>query len=147
MTRTPVKFTELPTWAEAGEEEMKEVPPPENFEPKYSANTEINNKVSFWFRGDSSRLECDAVVNAANSYLAPGGGICGILHDVAGPEMAEECEKIGHTDTGKAALTSGYNLPAKYVIHAVGPIGENPEALQSAYQSSRKTRTTSAADS
>ena len=135
MSNTSIKFTDLPTWAEAGPEVLREAPLQNDFEPKYEVNSAINQKVTFWFGGDSSKLECDAVVNAANSYLEPGGGICGILHDAAGPQMAADCELIGYTETGKAAITQGYNLPAKYVIHAVGPIGENPEALQSAYQS------------
>ena len=85
--------------------------------------------------GDSASLACDAVVNAANAHLARGGGICGVLHRAAGPSLEKACKEIGYTPTGKAAITPGFNLPAKYVIHAVGPIGEHPKELHDAYQS------------
>jgi O-acetyl-ADP-ribose deacetylase (regulator of RNase III) len=65
----------------------------------------------------------------------PGGGICGRFHDVTGPELEKLCKKIGGCQTGKAVMTPGFNLPAKYVIHAVGTIGEKPLDLQSAYES------------
>ena len=123
----------LPTWASEGLE-LVQNNPPKKFEAKYKADTEINEKISFWMRGNSAKLACDAVVNAANSYLAPGGGICGVLHGASGPEMAADCRKIGHTPTGKCAVTKGYKLPAKYCIHTVGPIGEQPEKLQQAYE-------------
>jgi O-acetyl-ADP-ribose deacetylase (regulator of RNase III) len=83
--------------------------------------------------GDSARLAADAIVNAANEWLAPGGGICGVIHAAAGPQLAEECRAVGVTATGMAALTKGYDLPAKFVIHAVGPTSQDPAALRSAY--------------
>ena len=127
----------LPTWAEEGPELIKNNPPTK-FEAKYKPNTEINEKVSFWMRGNSAKLACDAVVNAANSYLLPGGGICGVLHSASGPEMAVDCHKIGHTPTGRCAITKGYKLPAKYCIHTVGPIGEQPDKLTEAYENTLK---------
>jgi O-acetyl-ADP-ribose deacetylase (regulator of RNase III) len=127
----------LPTWEEEGPS-IVESNPPKKFDPKYKPKSEINSKVSFLMRGDSSRLAVDAVVNAANSQLAPGGGICGILHYAAGGKMANECYSIGYTPTGKCAVTLGYNLPAKYCIHTVGPIGENPEMLEKAYSNTLK---------
>ncbi len=74
------------------------------------------------FPGDITTLEVDAIVNAANEALAPGGGVCGAIHRAAGPELAVACARIGHCPTGGARLTEGYELPARYVIHAVGPI-------------------------
>ena len=124
----------LPTWAQEGPEIIKENPPTK-FTPEHAANTEINEKISFWMRGNSAKLAADAVVNAANAHLAPGGGICGVLHSAAGHKMAEECYKIGYTPTGRCAVTKGYNLPAKYCIHTVGPIGEDPKKLKLAYES------------
>lgn len=71
--------------------------------------------------GDITELEMDAIVNAANERLAPGGGVCGAIHDAAGPELAAECARVGPCPTGDARATAGYRLPARWVIHAVGP--------------------------
>lgn len=83
--------------------------------------------------GDITRLEVDAIVNAANERLAPGGGVCGAIHRAAGPELARACAAIGHCPTGEARLTPGFDLPARFVIHAVGPVwhggGRGEEAL------------------
>ena len=72
--------------------------------------------------GDITRLAVDAIVNAANEALAPGGGVCGAIHRAAGPELAQECAAIGHCPTGEARITKGYRLKARFVIHAVGPV-------------------------
>jgi O-acetyl-ADP-ribose deacetylase (regulator of RNase III) len=72
--------------------------------------------------GDITKLEVDAIVNAANDRLAPGGGVCGAIHHAAGPELAEACAKIGGCPTGGARITPGFRLPARHVIHAVGPV-------------------------
>ena len=90
---------------------------------------------------DITTLAVDAIVNAANAELAPGGGVCGAIHQAAGPELALACVKAGPCPTGQARLTGGFLLPARYVIHAVGPVwrggasGE-PELLASAYRAS-----------
>ncbi|HQR28913.1 MAG TPA: macro domain-containing protein [Anaeromyxobacteraceae bacterium] len=73
-------------------------------------------------QGDITRLGVDAIVNAANGALAPGGGVCGAIHAAAGPGLARECASLGHCPTGEARLTGGHVLPARFVVHAVGPV-------------------------
>ncbi len=91
--------------------------------------------------GDITTLDVDAIVNAANTRLAHGGGVCGAIHDAAGPALAEACALAGGCETGDARITPGFHLPASYVIHAVGPVYEDgrqgePEQLASCYRRS-----------
>jgi O-acetyl-ADP-ribose deacetylase (regulator of RNase III) len=90
---------------------------------------------------DITTLAVDAIVNAANTSLAPGGGVCGAIHRAAGPELVEACARAAPCPTGQARLTPGFGLPARFVIHAVGPVwrgGHAGEAalLAAAYRSS-----------
>ena len=73
-------------------------------------------------KGDITKLNLDCIVNAANEQLMPGGGVCGAIHQAAGPELAQECRKIGNCGVGEARITKGYKLKAKHVIHTVGPV-------------------------
>ncbi len=91
--------------------------------------------------GDITTLDVDAVVNAANERLAPGGGVCGAIHRAAGPELARACREVAPCPTGDARITPGFRLRARHVIHAVGPVwhgGDRGEdaLLASAYRRS-----------
>ena len=101
----------------------------------------INECLLELVEGDITKQEVDAIVNAANSGLRGGGGVDGAIHRAGGPEIMAECRRIGGCPTGSAVITTGGQLPARHVIHAVGPIWRGgghhePELLASAYRTS-----------
>ncbi|XP_072247350.1 ADP-ribose glycohydrolase MACROD2 isoform X2 [Leuresthes tenuis] len=130
---TPLE--KIPTWREENASNDKE----DKKEP--TGGGRLSDKVSL-YKGDITVLEVDAIVNAANSSLLGGGGVDGCIHKAAGSCLYEECNSLNGCDTGKAKITCGYDLPAKYVIHTVGPVArghvgptENND-LTSCYQNS-----------
>jgi O-acetyl-ADP-ribose deacetylase (regulator of RNase III) len=86
-------------------------------------------RIETW-QGDITTLEVDAVVNAANDRLLPGGGVCGAIHAAAGPDLARACAEIGGCGSGDAVATNGFDLPSRWVVHAVGPVWRGGGAVE-----------------
>jgi O-acetyl-ADP-ribose deacetylase (regulator of RNase III) len=97
-------------------------------------------------QGDITTIAADAIVNAANEHLLPGGGVCGAIHRVGGPQIARECAAIGYCRTGDAVMTSAGNLPARFVIHAVAPVWRGGSQDEAAYLASAYRRSLEVAD-
>ncbi|XP_076244459.1 macro domain-containing protein PG1779 isoform X2 [Calliopsis andreniformis] len=125
---------QIPTWVEYWNKNKMNIGIM-TLEKVEKIDPEIAEKVSMW-QGDITSLEIDAIVNAANSSLLGGGGVDGAIHRAAGPNLKKECATLGGCQVGEAKITGGYMLPAKYVIHTVGPQGEKPERLRECYENS-----------
>jgi len=110
---------------------------PEDLVVKFGCDPSLNTRIYLW-HGDITTLMVDAIVNAAHVGLVGGGGVDGLIHLRAGEQLLEECQALGNCEIGEAKITQGYNLPAKKIIHTVGPTTCDPELLQKAYLSSLK---------
>uniref|UniRef100_A0A671KZ77 O-acetyl-ADP-ribose deacetylase MACROD1-like n=1 Tax=Sinocyclocheilus anshuiensis TaxID=1608454 RepID=A0A671KZ77_9TELE len=132
-----IPLEKIPVWSPSGDPSCK---------PRYKVNEELNRKISL-FSGDITKLEIDAIANAANKTLLGGGGVDGAIHRGAGPLLRKECGTLNGCETGEAKITGAYGLPAKHVIHTVGPIvhdsvGEREEqALRNCYYTCLHTAT------
>jgi len=104
-----------------------------NHDTLYHKNDEINKKIGL-YHGDITHLEIDAIVNAANESLSGGGGVDFVVHRNGGEKIREECMVLNGCPTGETRITRGYNLPAKYVLHTVGPTHEDSVLLKNCYQ-------------
>ncbi|XP_070818690.1 ADP-ribose glycohydrolase MACROD1 isoform X1 [Chaetodon trifascialis] len=142
-TSSSVPLDDIPVWAPTAGG---------SGQTRYQRNEKLDQKISL-YSGDITKLEIDAIVNAANKTLLGGGGVDGAIHRAAGPMLKKECASLQGCETGEAKITCGYGLPAKYVIHTVGPIAQGGvgeverKALRSCYKYSLKAATSNGARS
>lgn len=129
----PIKLESIPSYYNFASTlyKWKRLPKSENF--IFTPDFDINNLISYIPRGDITNLSVDAIVSATNTDLQSINTIRDSIYSIAGPKLDLACKKIGICETGHAVITPGFNLPAKNVIHAVGPIGRNAELLKSVY--------------
>ncbi|XP_015599854.1 uncharacterized protein LOC107269924 isoform X2 [Cephus cinctus] len=125
---------QIPTWLEYWTKNKDNIAIT-TLEKVEKVDDKLANKICIW-QGDITTLAIDAIVNAANSSLLGGGGVDGAIHRTAGPNLKRECATLGGCRVGEAKITGGYKLPAKYVIHTVGPQGEKPDNLRECYENS-----------
>merc|ERR1712241_1222986 len=140
-----VPVNQIPTWSEYFQQNEKSLTEKVSekdiraFQAENNVDSDSNlaGKISL-FQGDITKLELDAIVNAANEALLGGGGVDGAIHRAAGKLLLSECRTLNGCPTGQAKITSGYKLPSKHIIHTVGPQGEKEELLRSCYENSLK---------
>lgn len=127
-----VSWAELPTWSETYKKLKAQPDENEIQTPIFPVWMDLNERVVVT-KADITKLKVDAIVNAANSSLLGGGGVDGAIHAAAGKDLYNECAQLRGCATGQAKITLGYNLPARHVIHTVGPKGEDEKHLRSCY--------------
>eukprot|EP00123_Amoebidium_parasiticum_P020813 comp5686_c0_seq1/m.1564 comp5686_c0_seq1/g.1564 ORF comp5686_c0_seq1/g.1564 comp5686_c0_seq1/m.1564 type:complete len:350 (-) comp5686_c0_seq1:396-1445(-) len=128
MSRT-LTLSDIPTW----DEHVFNTCLPRYTTDSSAVNSELNRRISV-FVGDITKLEIDAIVNAANRSLLGGGGVDGAIHRAAGVELYKYCKNLNGCNTGESKITPGFHLPAKHVIHTVGPTNGDESALRSCYE-------------
>ncbi|EFN83678.1 MACRO domain-containing protein 2 [Harpegnathos saltator] len=129
-----ITLDQIPTWSEYWNENKSTIAI-KDLKKTEEIDEDLATKISIW-QGDITSLEIDAIVNAANSSLLGGGGVDGAIHRAAGSNLKKECATLRGCRVGEAKITGGYMLPAKYVVHTVGPQGEKPDKLKECYENS-----------
>ncbi|CAG5129514.1 unnamed protein product, partial [Candidula unifasciata] len=129
---TYITLEKIKTWPDYFREDLQQKTDKSKLGKEKEVREDLNQKISL-FQGDITTLEIDAIVNAANESLLGGGGVDGAIHHAAGPHLRSECATLHGCQPGEAKITCGYNLPAKYIIHTVGPRGEKPQVLNQCY--------------
>ena len=130
MSGPVFNLSQIDTWDVSGPAWTDEVRPPHCTHSTITPNTEINKLISIWKYGDSARLEVDAVVNRTNNQLSSGDALYQSIVTGAGPRLKEAFVQIGRCEDRQTVLTPGFDLPAKYIIHTVGPTGDDDEELE-----------------